>query len=200
MSVNTAVLLERDTFGLPLAERLVRAAGRVDAASSAGPSSARDAYALRPDQTRVFADLARFLLDVATRPDATAADGLTRAPLDLFGRVVLPPRTGKTLIAAHMIARSGLCTTFIVPTRTLVEQAARELAARLPGVPIGVYFSDRSISAAEGGRASAMRKARSTALLRSVPDSFRSRWANWVAALSITSLFIMNSACGGVTV
>lgn len=132
-----------DPAGLPMAERLARAASRLDPASTDPSSHHAVAFELRPDQARVRADLARFLRALA------ASDGRS-APRGHFGRVVLPPRTGKTVVAADMIARSGLRTTFIVPTRTLVDQTAAELTARLPGLPVGTYFSDRKSLVAAG--------------------------------------------------
>lgn len=83
------------------------------------------------------------MLDVAARAGTAEIASPTGGGADRFGRIVLPPRTGKTVIAGHIIGRSGLRTTLIVPTRTLVEQTARELGMLLPGVPIGVYFGER---------------------------------------------------------
>lgn len=82
--------------------------------------SAATASALRADQARVFADFAAYLTEVSTRPPAEQ-----RAP---FCRIILPPRTGKTVVAGHIIDRAALAATFIVPTRTLLEQTVRELA------------------------------------------------------------------------
>jgi hypothetical protein len=79
----------------------------------------------------VFVDFATYLTDVATRPRAEQ-----RAP---FCRIILPPRTGKTVVAGHIIDRTELATTFIVPTRTLLEQTVRQLERQLPGVKIGSY-------------------------------------------------------------
>jgi len=119
----------------PMGERLLRAAARVhERPSDPRPGeSAEPTWALRPDQSRVFDDFATFLLDAATRPAGSC---------ESFGRIVLPPRTGKTVIAAEIVRRSGLHTAFLVPTRTLVMQTARELGARLPGVSIGVYCGE----------------------------------------------------------
>jgi hypothetical protein len=117
--------------------RVARAAARVDGGASGGDHAPPSGHGLRPDQARVFRDFATFLLDVATRP--AAAEG----PESRFGRIILPPRTGKTVIAAHILARCALSATFIVPTRTLVAQTARELSRRMSGVPIGVYSGER---------------------------------------------------------
>lgn len=120
----------------PLGERLLRAVARVLDQPSGQRVGERGepAWALRPDQSRVFDDFATFLVDAATRPAGSP---------EPFGRIVLPPRTGKTVIAAEVIHRTGLHTAFLVPTRTLVAQTARELGARLPGVPIGVYSGEQ---------------------------------------------------------
>lgn len=136
-------------------ERLLQAAARVERAgepeSKPGPEPGPDPEPrprpepepgagpgpLRAEQARVFAAFATYLEDLATRPRTSAA-----AP---FCRIILPPRTGKTVIAGHIIERTGLTATFIVPTRALVEQTVRELALRVPGVPIGTYCGERKL-------------------------------------------------------
>ncbi len=134
--------LEIDAERLSVAKRIARAAARIEA-GTCDDTAPPDSHALRPDQARVFRDFAAFLLDVAARAGTEESASPTGGGADRFGRIVLPPRTGKTVIAAHIIGRSGLRTTFIVPTKTLVEQTARELGMLLPGVPIGVYFGER---------------------------------------------------------
>jgi len=117
-----------------MAERIARAAARIEAGAGGEVDTPPSGYRLRPDQARVFHDFAAFLLDLATDPSAARSS---------FGRIILPPRTGKTVIAGHLIARTGLRATFIVPTKTLVVQTAGVLGALLPEVPIGVYFGER---------------------------------------------------------
>src|SRR5215510_879231 len=68
-----------------------------------------------------------------------------------------------------------------------------------PGSPPR-YACAVSFSPAEGGRLSAIRYARSTALFRSPSLSFLRRSANIVVAFSISGLFIINRPCGAVTV
>jgi hypothetical protein len=119
--------LEFDEIALTMETRLALGASRI----SQVRESAATASALRADQARVFADFATYLADVATRPPAEQ-----RAP---FCRIILPPRTGKTVVAGHIIDRAELAATFIVPTRTLLEQTVRELALQVPGVKIGSY-------------------------------------------------------------
>lgn len=123
--------LEADQAELTMEARLVHGAGRIarDAAPGDGPP------ALRGEQVRVFADFATYLTDVATRPPAER-----RPP---FCRIILPPRTGKTAVAGHIIDRSSLTATFIVPTRALLDQTVRELALWAPGVAIGSYSGER---------------------------------------------------------
>ncbi|MBC7975235.1 MAG: DEAD/DEAH box helicase family protein, partial [Myxococcales bacterium] len=120
--------LEFDEVALDMETRLALGASRIGQARAA---AAATACALRDDQARVFADFATYLTDVATRPPAEQ-----RPP---FCRIILPPRTGKTVVAGHIIDRAELAATFIVPTRTLLEQTVRELARQLPGVAIGSY-------------------------------------------------------------
>jgi DNA repair protein RadD len=85
---------------------------------------------LRPYQERVVSDFLRFF--------ANAERGGTRAR---FGRIVMPPRTGKTVIAGQIIQATRLPAVFVVPTRTLVVQAARELAHWL-NEPVGTFFGE----------------------------------------------------------
>lgn len=121
-----------------MSDQLLRAAERLEAAS---PGS-HVGSALRPEQTAVYRDAAEYLLDVATRPEGVAA-----MP---FGRIVLPPRTGKTVIAAHLIGRSGLMAAVIVPTRALVMQTVRELRTHAPNAPVGVFFGEQKEIVADG--------------------------------------------------
>lgn len=53
------------------------------------------------------------------------------------GIVKMPPRSGKTLTAAAIIAELGVRALFIVPAKTLLHQARRELSRRL-GVEVGI--------------------------------------------------------------
>jgi hypothetical protein len=119
--------LELDEVALAMETRLALGASRIGRHAEATAT----ASALRADQARVFADFATYLTDVATRPPAEQ-----RAP---FCRIILPPRTGKTVVAAHIIDRAELAATFIVPTRTLLEQTVRVLERQVPGVKIGSY-------------------------------------------------------------
>ncbi|TAL19345.1 hypothetical protein EPN90_03830 [Patescibacteria group bacterium] len=97
---------------------------------------------LWPEQRGVYADAIEYFEDVAAGSDLEE-----NLP---FGRIILPPRTGKTVIASRLIGGTGLPSLFIVPTRTLVDQITNELAAQLPGIPIG-YFSGEGQSLVEGG-------------------------------------------------
>jgi superfamily II DNA or RNA helicase len=130
---STATRLSSPDRAPPLSAQLLQAAERLDASAPVGSASA--APTLRPEQAAVFRDAADYLLDVATRPDDSAA-----MP---FGRIVLPPRTGKTVIAAHLIGRSGLSAAVIVHTKALVLQTLRELRTHAPDVPAGVFFGEQ---------------------------------------------------------
>ena len=121
-------LLEQDLIREDLSERLLHGAQRL-----ARSSEARAGFSPRPEQIRAFESFADYLLDAATAPCATPAR---------FCRIILPPRTGKTVIAGHIIDRTGLTTTVVVPTRTLVRQTARLLRQMLPGVPVGSLSMD----------------------------------------------------------
>jgi superfamily II DNA or RNA helicase len=87
----------------------------------------------RPDQNNVFNDLVEYVADASERP---AVDALP------MGRIILPSRTGKTVIAGKFIGESGLTATFLVPTKTLLEQAVGDLRKLLPGAPVGCYYAD----------------------------------------------------------
>jgi hypothetical protein len=72
---------------------------------------------LRPYQEGVVRDFLTFADEAWTRSTVR------------YGRIVLPPRTGKTAIAACIARELQLPATFLVPTKTLVEQTAREVEA-----------------------------------------------------------------------
>ncbi|MFH1468430.1 MAG: DEAD/DEAH box helicase family protein [Pseudomonadota bacterium] len=87
---------------------------------------------LRADQHEVFEAFADYLGELAC--------GLEDRR---WAHIVLPPRTGKTVLAARIVEATGLHAAFVVPTRVLVEQVAAELARFAPKVPTGAFFSDR---------------------------------------------------------
>jgi hypothetical protein len=134
---------EQGEVALPMCERLLRAAARLERGlGGAGPAQAQPPSGegstapliLRREQRAVFSDFMAYLLEVATRPA-----GSSGAP---FCRIILPPRTGKTVIAGHIIGRAGLTTTVLVPTRTLVYQTAQVLRRQLPRVPLGLFCGE----------------------------------------------------------
>jgi len=122
-----------DDPSLSVRDRLLRAAARLDGADHEGASCASSE--LREDQATVFRAVGWYVTDVATRPA-----GMNGKP---FARIVLPPRTGKTVLAAHVIGQSGLCATIVVPSRTLVRQTCKELRAHLPGIRVGRFDGEQ---------------------------------------------------------
>ncbi len=129
-SIGDARLLP-DIIDSPMPSRLVSAVMRLDdSVSQDVPHSTRE---LRPIQACVFEDVSDFV-----RNSLVNEDGATP-----YGRIILPPRTGKTVIAGQLIARTGLTTTFITNTLTLVEQAYRSLREQLPDVLIGRFTGER---------------------------------------------------------
>src|SRR3989338_1924123 len=64
-------------------------------------------YTLRPEQIGVYADCVDYLIDASQREK-------TSPPM---GRIILPPRTGKTIIAGQLAPTAGLIPTFIVGRR-----------------------------------------------------------------------------------
>ena len=122
--------------GLSVDERLLRAAEHVT------EGAPRVASTLRPEQVPVVERFEELLLDVATAPGGEGGPP--------FWRIVLPPRTGKTVVAAHIIARTNLSAAFLVPTLTLADQVAAELRAHLPGVRVGA-LTGTTDAVVEGG-------------------------------------------------
>ena len=130
------VHLEPDITRRPMLQRLL------DAAARTGGVRVPVTTTLRSDQEVVMERFEELLLDLATHP---RPDELTP-----YWRMVLPPRTGKTVIAAHIIARTGLRATVIVPSRTLVHQVAAELRSQLPGVSVGLWCGTEQTIVASG--------------------------------------------------
>jgi superfamily II DNA or RNA helicase len=67
-----------------------------------------------------------------------------------FGRIVLPPRTGETAIAACIARQLRLPATFLVPTKARVEQTASEVESWL-GEPVGPTVCLGATNAASPG-------------------------------------------------
>src|SRR3989338_11413026 len=126
-------LLEFDDRDCAMPDRLTRAALRVGSIKRGAVEGSE--HTLRADQIGVYTDFADFLSDAAHSPESFRDVMPT-------GRIVLPPRTGKTVLAGQIIAGAGMMTTFIVPTLTLVRQTARDLAKQLPDIPIGTYCGE----------------------------------------------------------
>lgn len=78
-------------------------------------------------QETTFHNFFEYLLDMATGPDDFSTP---------FCRIILPPRTGKTVIAGKLIQMTGLCATFVVPKKVLIRQVHKELELELPKPPI----------------------------------------------------------------
>ena len=92
----------------------------------------RVASSLRPDQIEVFEAFTDYLCELACGLETQR-----------WAHVVLPPRTGKTVLAAQMVQASGLHSAFIVPTKVLVAQVLEQVARWAPHVPTGVFFGER---------------------------------------------------------
>lgn len=119
-------LLEADVLNLPMASRLLSAVTRME--------REEQGIELRPHQQGVYQSAALYFKEIATR---------SQEEMDLpFARIVLPPRIGKTIIAARIIECSKLVTVYITTTLDLVHQAHREFLTKLPGVPIAVLTGE----------------------------------------------------------
>jgi len=98
-------------------------------ASCVANGEASSAFVLRPDQDDVVSSFRRFASQVAKGGSP-------------FGRIVLPPRTGKTVVAGHIVSETRLQTTFIVPTRALVGQTIEQLKAIAPWTEVGSFCGE----------------------------------------------------------
>jgi len=123
--------LERGLTGLPIEDRFLASAQRI---LYEDPNNKEDVGQLRRHQIPAFSSFRDYLLDLATSPETTS--------LPPYCRIILPPRTGKTVVAGRIIAWAGLCSTFVVPTKVLVRQTLEELRRQIPGIPIGLYYSE----------------------------------------------------------
>lgn len=122
-------LLEKSERLLPMEDRFLLAAQRV---LDIGAGDSGVSTPLRQHQMPALLGFREYLMDLATRPG-----GVVEPP---FCRIVLPPRTGKTVVAGELIFQTGLRAAFVVPTKTLVVQTRSLLADLLPGIPIGTYY------------------------------------------------------------
>jgi superfamily II DNA or RNA helicase len=127
---DTPAELLPDQIDQPMRQRLQSALARLELR---GDATVRSTRILRDNQVPVLDAFAEFLRDLTTSDEEQTP----------YGRIIQPPRTGKTVIAGEVIARTGLTATFITNTRNLVEQAERDFRAHLPGTLIGVYYGDR---------------------------------------------------------
>lgn len=123
--------LEKRRDHLAMEERFLESAQemlnrKIDAAGKCIP--------LYGHQIPVLLSFHEYLMNLVTQPG-----GIQDPP---FCRIVLPPRTGKTVIAGEIISQTGLCSAFVVPTKVLVQQTMQMLRTLLPGVPIGLYYGD----------------------------------------------------------
>ena len=122
-------LLEGGLLDSSIEDRLLAAAQRILDRES---GSRTRAGSLRHHQIPALLNFSDYLMDLATSPKDVG--------ISPFCRIVLPPRTGKTVIGAKIIGWTGLCSTFVVPTKALVLQTLEELRSRIPDVQIGLYY------------------------------------------------------------
>lgn len=117
-------LFEAGETSLPMRERLRRAVERM--------RSGEPRISLREMQKSVVQDAIEYLEGVVEQDDDSSP----------FARIILPPRSGKTVVAASLMSRSELVSVFLVPKRVIAEQAVAEFREFLPGVPVGVYTGE----------------------------------------------------------
>lgn len=100
---------------------------------------------LREQQLRIMQSVGEYFTDVADRGEQDIA-----AAFRPMGRIIQPPRTGKTVVAGHIMAEihrlqharlSRARFTFLVPRRVLVDQAFKELERQLPDQVVYAYRS-----------------------------------------------------------
>lgn len=121
-----------DRVDLDMQARLAAAYARLSG-EAPDASAVRYAYVLRATQESVFESFAEFMRECLAPSEQTTT----------YGRIVLPPRTGKTVIAGNVIARTGLVTTFVTNTLTLAEQAIRDFCEQLPETLVGAFTGER---------------------------------------------------------
>lgn len=131
VSVVPKAPLEAGDLFYSMRERLQRARDRMHAPGRPRLSAA---YSLRADQAKVFEFFTEYLTNRSNGPGVGESAG--------FCRIVLPPRIGKTVLAAEIIGRSGLTATIVVPTRTLIQQTRQLLSEMLPDTLIGVLSGE----------------------------------------------------------
>ncbi len=125
------------------AERIRAAAERIAAVSSER-RTALHGVTLRSEQHDVFADVAIYFAAAAVHLAATPSVPFT------YGRYVQPPRTGKTVVAAQIIAVAEVTAVVLVPSVALARQWTRELQEKLPTTKVGIYCGDEK-DAVSGG-------------------------------------------------
>lgn len=128
-----------DDPGNPMEDRILAAAERIAARQNIFENGDT---ALRRHQQPACANFCNYFLDMATGP--------TASPLSAYCRIVLPPRTGKTVVAGQILCLAGLCATFVVPSKTLIKQTEAEFTNLLQGMPIGIYYSEKKQPVANG--------------------------------------------------
>jgi superfamily II DNA or RNA helicase len=126
--------LGADRFALSMTDRLLASAQRILDRQAKG--NGENGF-LRRYQLPAYKNFGHYLMDLATCPETD-----TVSP---FCRIVLPPRTGKTVIAASLIQSTGLFSVFVVPTKALILQTAREFAIHLQGIAIGLYYGEKKV-------------------------------------------------------
>ena len=116
--------------------RVHSAVRRMQAAVERGFRTHATTKTLRGEQMDVFRSFLRYLEE--------AAEYMSRSPDSPFpfARFIQPPRTGKTVIIADVIAATGATALYIVPTKDLAEQAVRKLHEQVPSLKLGIYYSD----------------------------------------------------------
>lgn len=112
-------------------QRIAGAVERLRASSAESPTRRSSLRPPRPEQIGVLEDFERYLNAIHS------GEGVGN-----YARIVLPPRTGKTVIAGHILARSGLPAVFVVPTRVLVEQTCHELKLVHPELVVGAFYGE----------------------------------------------------------
>lgn len=89
-------------------------------------------YELNGPQQSVFADMAKYVRACFIHRQ--------NGEIEPFGRVVLPPRTGKTVLMGEAIAATGATALILVPAIDLVQQHRDELSKQLPWADVGIYY------------------------------------------------------------
>lgn len=115
-----------------LAFAALRVANQNMRAALEGRRSVHTTKTLWDSQQAVFAKCGAYL-------DRAVVHVMSQSTPCAFGRIIQPPRTGKTIVIGELVSATGANALVLAPTVKLVNQLAERLHEHLPTIPIGVW-------------------------------------------------------------